>query len=80
MLRGSIKGRGKCLEREHTRVFNVLDSLSLIDAVGITSEFDVESTCGRDKKTNMLRGSIKGRGKMLREREHFQCIQIRSVL
>ena len=26
------------------------DSLSLIDAVGITSEFGVESTCGRDKK------------------------------
>ena len=37
-------------EREHTRVFNVSHSLSLIDAVGITSEFGVESTCGRDKK------------------------------
>ena len=49
-LRGSIEAVAKCLEREHTRVFNVSHSLSLIDAVGITSEFGVESTCGRDKK------------------------------
>ena len=44
MLRGSIEAVAKCLEREHTRVFNVSDLLSLIDAVGITSEFGVEST------------------------------------
>ena len=49
MLRGgSIKSRGKMLRERAFSMYS--DSLSLTDAVSITSEFGLESTCGRDKQ------------------------------